>query len=450
MIDPELVRSLITDLADGPLVETEWLCDVMDANAYVIGMHIRSAKAQGGSVESKFEEVSGRPRRLRDLLLEDYRYLSRGQALLAGLESRFEFLEIAGPNPNAYIISAEESGIDCNIVCFRSPMLYFLHSGYSKVFILTHNARHADCLLEHEALMNEPTYSDTSLLAGLFNDIETLFDQRYLSLPISPIHLADPFDYCERVEGTRRFILCHEIGHALYASRMFNDWARIDESLLPDKNVDICHFLAERMLWDEETLRMNAADALDWADDVVRRALQLKLDASLSSGWAEELWCDSFSLQTILRVYGEEELDGPPLYELESALIGILEYFTLMDIVEVVLRANKVISATHPPPLLRREALRNAIKQHPLYGMNEKLRHTLSRNWKSLNGFRMFAGGANAPFVHSDLWSTLDFQDQLTDFGRSAYRALFDATVHEAYSKSEFGRRVRNTLQEAF
>ena len=453
MFDADSVRKLVTDLDVGPLIETEWLCDVTAANASVIRMHNAYGESQGKLVEEKFRSVSGEPRRLQELLREDFRYLSRGLTSLADRAGQFAFVEIAGPDPNAYVVRAEQFDLPFHIICFRSPLLYFLHSSYSKLFILTHSSRHADCLPEHDPVMDGEEYSDTSLLAGLFNDIECLFDLRYLSLPINPPHLADPFEYCERVEGARRFVLGHEIGHAVYPSHVLYDRAQVNDSFLPAYNLDICQFLAGRILWDEETLRVfrhDPEEAWDWKDDLVRLALLLKSDESLSSGWEEEFWCDSFSLHTILQGYGEAELEGPPLYELENTLVGILMFFTVMDIVEVVLHRHKVIVPTHPPALLRREAIRNLVKLHPLYERNPNIRDTLGRNWRLLNSFRMFAGGANAPPVHSDLWSTFAFRDKLTSFGLDAYRSLFDATVHETWSKYGNDNRKMNADQGSF
>jgi hypothetical protein len=453
MVADDLVRHLITDLNVGALVETEWLCDVTDANASVIRMHNSYGESHGKIVEEKFRSVSGQPRRLQDLLRGDYRYLSRGRTSLDDQAARFAFLEIAGPHPNAFIFRAEQFDLPVHVICFRSPLLFFLHSAFSKIFILTNLNRHADCLPEHDSVMDGEEYSDTSLLAGLFNDIELLFDLRYLSLSISPPHLADPFEYCERVEGARRFILGHEIGHAVYASHFAQECAHISESMLPNNDLNLCEFLAGRILWDKDTLnllRTNSDESSDWKEGLVKLTLLLKSDESLSSGWAEEFWCDWFSLNSILQVYGDAELEGPALFELENALIGIITFFTVMDIVDVVLMNHKVIGPTHPPALLRREAMRKTVKQHPIYQRNPTLHSTLGRNWQVLNAFREFAGGANAPPVHSDLWDTFAFRDKLTNFGLDAYRSLFDATVWESLIKYGFDIRKQNADQGSF
>lgn len=435
--ESEHLWQLINHLTDGQLVNVEWLCDVITAHAELIAVYNQSNKENGKPVEDKFLNLVAGKKRLFELLYTDLAYLCKGRPELKQLEGQLVLCEISGPNPNACLLALKINGKTHSIICFRGSLIHFLHSAYSKIFILTHNYQHADCLPMYDSLITTEQYSDTNLLASFFNDIECLFNLNYLSLPINPPHIVNPFEYCERVEGTRRFILGHEVGHVVYDSNQ--DWACVDNSLLPDVNLEVCILLAGRMS-QNNIIDPHGFNAYEWIDDVMHHAAIVHKNNRIRKYWVEELWCDSFSLLTILQIYKEQVLEGPPLFEIENTLIGILTYFTVMDIIEIVLHKNKVINPTHhPPSFLRVQAIRKLIKNHSVYKESSALQATLNRNWKRLNSFKMFVGG-NAPSVFLSLWSRNEFLKKLTKFGTKAYHAIFDAQAYESLCK--FGYNI--------
>ena len=386
-IDQTTLRNVIAAHTDSVLIEQPWQCNVIRAHALLIEQHITSLRQQGRDVELKFSSIDRTPQFLRDLLWEDFAYLARGTPVLRDFADRCVLAEVSGPYPNSTILNGQdEHGQALAIVCFKSQLLQYIHSGFSKLWVLTSDAIDAGCLPEHDAILESPAYSDTSLLAGLFNDIEVLFDQKRLFLPFDPPHMADPFEYCERVEGIRRFLLAHELGHAL-----------VKPMPLPESEL--------------AGLSRSQRAAVERQD--------------------EEFGCDAFATYAILDCYATDELEGPALYELENALVGIMTFFFLMEVSETLLRWRRALPDSHPPHRRRLACFRWGVRRHPLYKRSDALRQTLDRNWRRLNSFRNFCGGANAPMALGKVWNRFELLEKLTPFGREAYRALFDETVWE-------------------
>lgn len=369
----------------GQIIRRPWRCDVKAANASVIHAHNRSRERRGESVEPKFAFVEPTPGRLADLLARDFEHLCQGVPWLAKDAQQFVFVEIAGPSPNAVVISVEGEGEPLHAIGFRACLLRFLHAVYSKMWELSGGTRYEGCLEEHKHILAREEYSDTRLLAGFYNDIEMLFDQQRLFVPIDPPHWTEPYDYCGRVEGARRFILSHEIGHAI--------WLDQDRSLLAGT-------LSEYRLSQEQAHQ-----------------------------WAEELWCDTFALQSLLAVYGLEPLEGTRLYDAEDLVVGVLQYMILMDTVELVLSEHEVIAFDHPPSALRELYLRTAIKEHPLYENSPDFRASVQKVWRRLRVFSRFIGGIGTPEQNGRMWSKPELLSGLSPFGRAAYNTIADQSL---------------------
>jgi len=315
------------------------------------------------------------------------------------------FVEIAGPSPNAIVISVKGEGGPLHAIGFRACLLRFLHAVYSKIWELTGDTRYEGCLEEHEHILAREEYSDTHLLAGFYNDIELLFDQQRLFVPIDPPHWTEPYDYCGRVEGARRFILAHEIGHAI--------WLDQDRSLL--------------------------AGTLS----------EYRLSQAQAHQWAEELWCDTFALQSLLAVYGPEPLEGTRLYDAEDLVVGVLQYMILMDIVELVLSEHGLIALDYPPSAVRELYLRTAIKEHPLYGNSADFRESVQRVWRRLRVFSRFIGGYGTPDQNGRMWSKQELLNRLSSFGLAAYNTIADQSLRLLAERESAVMRVYKANRRA-
>jgi hypothetical protein len=385
-IDDSALRELIVQEAGGPVIESPWPCDALRLHAALIEAHNQYGLSQGWPIEAKFANIDSTERTLGELLWEDFTYLTESQVLLKDKGHKYLFTGIAGPGPNAVCLTIDVGESPLHVIAFRSPLLYLIHSLFSKIIVLTHDDRYAEAIPEHRELFDGDEYSDTNLLAAFFNDVEVLYDQRHLFLPVQPPHRAAPYDYCEQVEGARRFSLAHELGHTLYPG--------------PAHPSEI------------ESLVMLAT------------GYQIPIEHH------EEYWCDAFAITTILNRYNDGKLTEVGLYELQNAVVGILQLFILYDVIDAALGRHLTNSLTYPAPRLRQELVRCAVKTHTAFVNSELLQGVLNKKWSRLNSFREFVGGANAPmaFQLNSLWSSSDFTSRLTDFGAKAYRRLFEAT----------------------
>lgn len=383
------IEQLLRECDDGQLVRQPWLCDPMDICVEVIARHNADGLARDVPVEPKFANIPGQAKRLADLLWKDFQFLSDTVPELAASHHRYFFVELASANPNALAYDLESDDGLLHIIGFKSPLIYLLNAVFSKIFVVCHPEREADCLPSDAHHFEGDTYSDTHLLAGILNDLEVLYEHGRLFLPYEPPHVATPFDYCEQVEGARRFLLAHELAHTLESRRGIS--AELEE-LIPKSVMSDSY-----------------------------------------PTWNEEFRCDAFAIKALMDRYRNSSIEHATLFELENSLVGVLTFFTVLDIVDAFLGRHLQLAATHPPPQARRELVRQVIKSHPVYSASEQLRFILLHKWRRINSFRWFLAGVNAPihFQVNSLWSYPDFLQLLSPIGKRAYRTLFDAMSEE-------------------
>ncbi len=383
-------RQFLGSVAQGPLIESPWPCDPLGTCAQLIAAHNAYSRQNGWAIEDKFLNTHEPIQQLSNLLWSDFEYLKKGTPVLEEIAPKLVFAEAAVPTPNAFHLEVDDDRTVYHSIVFHSPLIHFLNSAFSKIFVLMHDNRYAESLPSDRHLFDESEYSDTNLLACLFNDVELLFREERLYVPFAPSHAATPYDYCEWVEGARRFVLAHELGHAMYSS---SQKPKDIEDLIPAGTLGI----------DVET-------------------------------WHEEYWCDAFGVLSILRAYEGRDLNTPggELYECQNSLIGTLLFFTIVNIVDSVLGNHLTPSPSHPPAKARRDVIRQIIKNHPVFLQNDFLPNILTAKWRRINSFREFVAGANAPIVaNNSLWSSSDFRTKLSPFGMKAYRDLFDSLSFE-------------------
>jgi len=379
MIEAELRRNVSESF--GPVAEeVEWVCDVKEATFDTIASCNEYLRSQGRIEEDKFRNVTGKHSSISDLLRQDYEYLAASPkfTILRSLASQIRFYETERAVPNAGIVTLHLPDKLAFAIVFNSQMISLLNATFSKIYIITHDFRHAGCIPKFDDQMQEPAYMDTQLLLGIFRDLEDLFVNEEPYVLVNPPHLASPYDYCERVDGARRFIVGHEIAHIFY------------EGSKSAIEVDMERFKT--------------------------------LDPRIKEAWERELWCDALGLNFLMGRSEDPKLTGVALYEMENALVGILTYFTFMEVVECSLSFLNLIPTTHPPAKVRREFLRNRMKHHKTFIENPSIQDVLSTHWKRLHSFREFAGGALGPAAFPGTWNRTNFHENLSPFGQQAIR----------------------------
>jgi hypothetical protein len=389
--DP-VVAEAIRQHGGGDIVTEPWNCDVIGANADLISRHNRARRERGLAVEEKFENVSSAPSRLRDVLQQDLEFLSRGEPSLKSPKAPYLFAEVAAPLPQSEYLRISRADTAYNVILFRSPFLHFIHSGFSKFLMLMQHRRDEGCLEEDiPAVMAEP-YSDRSLLLTLLSDLEVFYKHKRLFVPTTPRHLSAPYDYCELVEGARRFLVGHEIGHAHY-------------------------FPTPEMI--------NLACAITEQGNV---------PLETAHAWGQEIWCDQFALYTILDIYEDAYRGGrwseSLHYELQNTLTGILLMFALLEFAQIALKQRRTISKVHPPADMRLRLARCYIKMHPLYGAFPSLEKGLQSAWWLVRQIRFLVPFEQQATFFVELWDKSD-SGKVSPFVFEAYRAIANNGIYK-------------------
>jgi hypothetical protein len=380
----QLLAETITANAGGPIIEEEWLCDVIAANAELIALHNGERIRQGLPVEPKFNGITPEPMHLQELLMRDYTFLAQGEPSLRNPMGRYILVEIAAPYPQSEYCQVEIENNIFHLIFFRGPLLHLIHSAFSKVMMLLVQDRYDGCLEQHRPFLAGDIYSDLNLLIGFFNDIEVLFDHKRIFTPVAPPHLNNPYDYCENVEGARRFLLGHEIGHAHF------------------------HPIPETIAF-AEALMVGG------------------IEPHMAEAWSEEFWCDKFALWTMMDIY-EDLYDGGQLteargFELHNALAGMLLLLSLMEMARIAVNRQRPLLGAHPPEDIRLAVLCQNIKHHRLYSKLDWLSDALRGSWMLLKQFRSLASFANMGLFPTKFFIALQ-NKQLSLFGYNAYKAI--------------------------
>ena len=303
--------------------------------------------------------------------------------VLSTIRESVVFAEVAGPAPCCRYVRVEVESSTCHIICFHSPLLYLIHSSFSKAITLLDD-RPDLCVPEHDHLLKSDEYSDVNLLAALFNDIEVLCDDQRLYWPIKPRHLTVPYDYCEFVAGARRFLLAHELGHVLFRST-------------PQSEEMMSHFIRSG------------------------------IPSGQANAWAEELWCDQEALWAIMDVYGQlliQEGDNRDIeYEIQNTLNGIILMFAISDFAEIATGHDRIIGEEHPPFEFRLGCLGDCLVSHPLYNRLSLLKPMLQMAWWRVKQFRTLQLFRPLPWIDRKL-STKSDDNPLSPFGFKAYLAI--------------------------
>ena len=183
---------IIESLVGGHVVQKAWQCDVLAANYDQICLHNSFRSSEGKNAEEKFVAFSPHPRSLTDLLWDDFNFLIPNPTAAGYNPSTYSFIEIFGATPNAHHMRFHQDDEIQTIICFRSPLIWFIHSAFSKVEIMLSSALQADCIPEHDTILESENYSDHALLAGFFNDIEVFYNEGMIEREVLPKHLGSP------------------------------------------------------------------------------------------------------------------------------------------------------------------------------------------------------------------------------------------------------------------
>ena len=303
-------ETIVSALFGGPAVPTRSDCDILLIQKDLIEAHNSFAAQQAREIEPKFQNIGSKQSGVSELLTRDINWLCAGPkdseqardmaTLIRDLTHELPIIEVPGNHPNANLLTINKPTAlfeETHCLAFQTPLLHLIHSIFSKIEMLICVDWKAHCAPQNEHLIESEEYSDVSLLFGIINDIHKVYIKRVSSLAISPPHLIDPYNYCERVEGARRFIVAHEIAHIYHIK-----FAGYE---VPE--------------WFQLGVAANEKEA--------------------QHSW-RELRCDELALKMIACRFPSTLLDGQELYELENCMVGIQQFFTMLSIADMALAVS--------------------------------------------------------------------------------------------------------------
>jgi hypothetical protein len=273
-------------------------------------------------------------------------------------------------------------------IVINTPLVYFLNSFFSKYSIISSHTVGAGCLEEHEEVMASDAYSDAAILSSIFNEAEVFYNKQFIRKPISPPYMGAPYDPCERVEGARRFIILHEIGHLL-ADR----WRAQG-----DEGIDI------------------------FKNNLTKNGMPMSPEQAES--WAIELWCDEFAVRTFNQVYKDRLADDEVLYESANQTCGVLLLLFMIHLLETGFRTFDNPSVMRPPAKWRYHVVLQTMNQLKLYQHNHVARASESFRWNLKNAEQFLFAGLGADPRSGPLCVLLP--TILSPFGLDISRAIFN------------------------
>ncbi len=378
------------DVIDGELYFEPWDCDIRSINADLIQDHNRALIADGGVAEPGFENYNPNPKPLADLIADDIRHILNPLPGLFSESREVLILEAWSQDVNAQVLLRPSGG---DVIAFHTPTVAYLNSFCTRMQILLSFDTYAGCLPEHRTAMEAPDYEDLPLIISIFNDAEIFVNATYQRQPPSPRYLGDPYDFCQIVEGARRFMVAHELAHLLA-----DEWRAHDDG-----------FAKLRNAFQNEAFGFT---------DIQRE------------NWVTEHWCDEFAIRTFNQLYLHSAEDPVQMHEATNAICGVLTFFWMLDFLETGLNTHNNFDRHFPPAHSRFHYVREIIKQLRFY-MNDHTKRIVGSLYERLCGARRVFGGQGFDPKRGSMAFLLPVH--LSDFGRGLARNIFEGMVAETF-----------------
>lgn len=387
IVDPSPPANLVAEVSDvitGTIESVPWDCDIRAILSPLIDSHQAAYKARGEEPEAGFCHHPPLPKLLATLIGEDAAFLTSMHGLLSNIEP-VGIIEANSQEPNAQLIRIKQGDAERSIIAFHTPIIWYMNAFFTKLDLLNGLDIYSGCLAEHRKDMESERYSDISLIVQIYDEMEVLVNREFFKRPISPPFLGSPFDVCERVEGARRFVVAHELSHAV-----------ADQPFAQKITAAYRKMLMESL-----------GDALS---------------AERIAHWAEELWCDESGVAALNFLYFDQLDDPAQLHQATNALQGVITFFFMMHLLEAAFE-RKLMSHNFPPVAVRYESIRHVIKGSHLF-RNDHIRNMVIR-YHARMASALAALGATG--FHPRVGNIHLYMHQATnDFGKRFYRAVFD------------------------
>lgn len=309
MAEQELI-SLYRKLNASNISEEEWYCDIYSLLADLIQEYNVSLSYDPGAVFRNAKKIK---QRLKDLLRHDLEHLASFNPEFADVMKSVYVEEVARELPGASAMNSKD--FKEFLILFNTPLLNFVHTFNANFELITERTVADGYLEKYEEVARNERFSDTALISKIMSDVKNFYVDHNLHAATSLDFYHEPYNVCERVKATRRFIIAHEVAHIL----LDHHKADISRRRLIENHPEFDYFLFKKK---------------------------------------QEYEADALALDIVLKEFDKETLSDIEVYERENAINGIRLYFIGLEFVESFHEWYKVTS-DYPHSSLRDMAIFN-------------------------------------------------------------------------------------------
>lgn len=348
----------------GKFSEEEWYCDIYSLMYERIKEYNDVSKYDTGA---DFKSTGPKKQKLKDLLRSDIEHLAKYNPHIEAIKDRIYVEEAIQDIPNAAVLTSNNNEF---LILFNTPLLNLIHSFYAYFDIVTQTNKLTGCLEKYDEIALSEEFSDTSLMGKIMLEIKNFYSDRKLHSINNIEFIHEPYNLCERVKATRRFIIAHEIAHVL----LNHHHQVLAKKQLIEGNNDFSYLFFRK---------------------------KLEYDA------------DALGVDLVLSQFAKDKLSEIEHFELINTINGIRLFFVMLEFVESF-HEWYMISPEYPHSTLREMSLFNHVGDWMIKYRHQGLKY-LEGFTVTKNLFRKLPFDAPAMQFSSLIFVILETTESMTD-----------------------------------
>lgn len=282
---------------------------------------------------ASFVEIDTSECMLKDLLNNDLNEVLSHNHNLCKIIPKIEFEEVSGNKPIAHIFISKVSNASV-LITFDKYFLPMINRAAAITEIMTLSRRTEGVVFEKECeIVMGQEYDDEQLYTNYILTVDAFYRNDEILLSEFK-YIFSPFDLCEIIIGIRRYVIFHEIGHAIHSGKELHE------------------------IYDVECAGL------------------------------EEFVCDHFAVNAIMNCYSSND-KGAKLFEFRNVIKGIQIYLILLAKIESYHSIHHS-SREHPYAYLRLLDIFIEIINHKRFDKDIQLQYELVKEHFRLKKFYLF------------------------------------------------------------
>ena len=160
------VKEIVSKVISGKIIDYKWECNLLKED--------RIEKHEIPGLESV--NIEDQKSYLIEVLDIDLNFFSNSMPILSSIKRFIFFFDVYNSYPNGSVISFKHRDANGYAILFKTATLYYAHSFFSKVERLTSNSNPK----------TSSQHNNSTLLAGILNDLEVFFNESIVKRDIYP------------------------------------------------------------------------------------------------------------------------------------------------------------------------------------------------------------------------------------------------------------------------